>query len=365
MFENARSLIDRDNPGSVLACVALPILLVLSGCGVSNVAAPPGNSLPAGPANSAGPAAAVLGYVWDSRVSGLRAVAGVAGAAHLETGTVGGKAYTSGAPCVLKDFALLASSAGEVVVMSLPSGKLTQVAVQAAPASSEKQRILLSPSCSKALIYSPASRVGMLVSGLPSSPEAHSLNFATSGSILGAAVSDTGTTLFATLSSDGSTAVHLLTSAEVAPQTLKVMQRYGAMAFMPGGDTALLADSATNVVTVATGLSESSSFTQLGSSAEGVNKPVAVAGSADGHYVFVANGAGGLVLRLDLSQTSAPATIACACTASELLPLAGNATFQLTDPAAGTIYALEGDAKAPRTVFIPTDKTGAANGGAQ
>jgi hypothetical protein len=116
---------------------------------------------------------------------------------------------------------------------------------------------------------------------------------------------------------------------------------------------------------VATGLSASSSFTQIASSAEGVSKPLAVAGSADGRYVFVANGSGGSILRLDLSRTSAPVIIACTCTASELLPLAGNAIFQLTDPAAGTIYALEGDVKAPRTVFIPTDKIGAASGGAQ
>jgi hypothetical protein len=48
-----------------------------------------------------------------------------------------------------------------------------------------------------------------------------------------------------------------------------------------------------------------------------------------------------------------------------LIPLAGNAGFQITDPAAGVIFALNGDEQTPRTVFIPTDKAGAATGGAQ
>ena len=356
---------DRGSLGATAAaCLALPILFGLCGCGVSNVAAPAPSNLPTGATNATGPAGAVLGYVWDSRVSGLRAITGVAGSARLESGTIGGTSYNSAAPCVQRHFALLTSSAGDLLMMSLPTGKLTQVTDTVAPAANQKQRILLSPSCSNALIYSPASSTAVRVSGLPSSPQIQSLILTSSGTIVGAAIGDTGMVMLATLSSDGSAAVQLLTAAGGASQTLKILQKYGAMAFMPGGETAVLADSATNIVTVAAGLSAGSSFTQIASSAEGVSKPLAVAGSGDGHYVFVANGSGGSILRLDLSQTSAPAIIACACTASELLPLAGNAIFQLTDPAAGTIYALEGDVKAPRTVFIPTDKIGATSGGA-
>jgi hypothetical protein len=90
-----------------------------------------------------------------------------------------------------------------------------------------------------------------------------------------------------------------------------------------------------------------------------------VATSADGHYAFVANGSGNNLLRIDLTSTGAPIAIACGCSPTELIPLAGAAGFQITDAAAGLIFALNGDGPSPRTVFIPTDKVSAATGGAQ
>jgi DNA-binding beta-propeller fold protein YncE len=112
-------------------------------------------------------------------------------------------------------------------------------------------------------------------------------------------------------------------------------------------------------------LSSKPVITQIAGAAQGVLSPRAAAISADGQFAFIANGKGGAVLRFNLGGPPALKAIKCACSPTELIPLFGNATFQITDPAAGTIYALEGDTKEMRTVFIPTDKAGTAAGGGQ
>jgi hypothetical protein len=246
-------------------------------------------------------------------------------------------------------------------MMTLPTGQISPLTASIA----KKELILLSPSCSSALVYAPGVSTGVLIGGLPSAPLAQSINLATAGSVVGAAVGDTGSVLLANLNTDGSTAVQLLIAPGNESQALAVLQKFGAVGFLPGGNTAVLADSGANTVTMITEQSAKPVSTQLASSAEGVSKPLAIASSADGHFVFVANGSGGPVLRFDLSGATPMVSTACACTASELIPLSGNAVFQLSDPAAGTIFAFEGDAKTPRTIFIPTDTIASANRGPQ
>jgi DNA-binding beta-propeller fold protein YncE len=183
-------------------------------------------------------------------------------------------------------------------------------------------------------------------------------------SITDAVVSDTGSLLVASKNGDGTVAVQLV-PASGAAQTLETMQAYGAMAFAPSADTAVLADAGASAVLVASQLSSKPVLTHFAGAAQGASSPRAAAVSADGQFAFIANGTGGTVLRLNLAGPPALKAIKCACSPTELIPLFGNATFQITDPAAGTIYALEGDTKEPRTVFIPTDKVAAAAGGGQ
>jgi hypothetical protein len=237
---------------------------------------------------------------------------------------------------------------------TLPAGQPAKIATPV----TANARIVLSPSCSAALVYAPGKSAALLISGLPSALSSQAASLTSSGPMAGAAVSDAGSILFATLSADGSASVQMLPASGTA-QMVKQVQRFGALAFLPGSDTALIADAGANAVFLGTQLASSPAFTQIAANAQGVVNPVAIAASADAHYAFVVNGSGTSLLRLDLSGASAPATVTCACTARELLPLFGNANFQLTDPAAGTIFALEGDAQTPQTIFIPTDNIGA------
>jgi hypothetical protein len=342
------------------ACLAFALLTGATGCGTSGNSTTGwnGDSIASADQGKSAATAAVLGYVWDSRVPALRLVAGIPGAARLQSGTVGDVKLTAAVPCTLKGFALTQASSGAILTMSLPGGQTSKLAAPIA----KNQKFLLSPSCSNAFVYAPGASKGLLIGGLPASPQIRLLNLPASDSLVGVAVSDTGSVLLADRTSDGSATVQLLKPAGGTSQTVKVMQKYGAMAFIPGGDAAVFADSGTNIVTFTNSLVSGSGFTQLAIGAEGVSAPVAIAASADAHYVFIVNAVGSPMLRLDLSATSAPAKIVCACNPSALLPLAGNAIFQLTDPAAGTIFALQGDAQTPRTVFIPTDTLAPAGG---
>ena len=359
MFSGASVLFVRNCSAAIISSAVFGFVFGLSGCGANSVGGTRPVAAPVGSAAAGTPVVAVLGYVWDSRLPGLRRLTGVLGATHLESGIAGGTAIASASPCASKGFALIADSSGAVLMMSLPTGQVSSLTGAVA----KKELMLLSPSCSSALIYAPGAPTGMLITGLPLLPQIQSISLGTSGSVVGAAVGDTGSILLAGLNADGSAAVHLLTTSSNESQSLATMQSFGAMGFLPGGNTVVLADSGANTVTLVTEQSTGPVITQLASSAQGVSKPLAIASSADGHFAFVANGAGGPILRLDLSGVSSPVSTACACTASELLPLSGNAVFQLNDPASGTIFALDGDSRTPRALFIPTDTIASSSGG--
>jgi hypothetical protein len=304
------------------------------------------------------PAPATLGYIWDSRVQGLRGVAGMPGAAHLESALAGLK-VSAASPCSRSNFALIADAEGALFVLSLPSGQLTRIADRVAA----NQRIVLSPACSTAIAYAPGASRAFLIGELPSSPRVQAIEFPTQ-SVTDAVVSETGSLLVASKNGDGTVTVQLVLASGAA-QTLETLRGYGAMAFAPSADTAVIADAGSNIVVAASQLSSKPVVTQIAGMAQGVLSPRAAAVSADGQFAFIANGTGGTVLRFNLGGPPALKAIKCACSPTELIPLFGNATFQITDPAAGTIYALEGDTKEMRTVFIPTDKVGTAAGGAQ
>jgi hypothetical protein len=171
--------------------------------------------------------------------------------------------------------------------------------------------------------------------------------------------------LVAAPKSNGTTSLQILAASGAAQALNSPIQKIGGMAFLPGADSAILADSAANTVYLGKQLSSGPSFAAIAAPAQGVSNPRAVTTSGDGHYAFVANGAGNNLLRIDLSSTAAALPIACNCSPTEFIPLAGNSGFQITDATAGVIFALNGDGQTPRTVFIPTDKAGAVAGGAQ
>jgi hypothetical protein len=322
---------------------SLVLMLALSGCGTGG-----SNHSAASSAGTAGAAAAsqpLLGYTWDAAHAGFRAMLGVPGAASLSNSVVSEGTFSPAVLCLRKSYALLTNPSGAIYVVPLPDGVPLQITSQLAA----NQRIVVSPSCSNALVYAAGASQGILISGLPSTPELQSLNFAGSASIAGAAVGDLGDILLANLQPDGSTSIQLLAAAG-GTSSLGALQHYGAMGFVSGGATALLADSGANKILMAATTSHS---VVLASSSDGVSLPFAIASSADGRQAVIANRNGTSLLHVTLAGNPAPAKVPCSCQPSELIPLAGNAAFQVSDLSAGTIYVLDGSPAIPRTVFIP------------
>jgi hypothetical protein len=332
---------------------ALVVVLCFSGCSSSSFHSPTTG------ASASSPTAAIAGYVWDSRVKGLRPLSGTLGAAHLES-PLPGTALQSATPCPAHGLALGADTGG-VFSIALPSGQPTRLGDAVSP----DQQMTLSPSCANGLVYSPSHGSGLLITGLASSPRVQSIALRSSGPVSSAVISDSGAILLAAPNAKGTASLEILSATGSAQALSFSVQKIGGIAFLPGADSAIIADSAANTVYLGKQLSSGPSFAAIAASAQGVSNPRAVATSADGHYAFVANGSGNNLLRIDLTSTGAPIAIACGCSPTELIPLAGAAGFQITDAAAGLIFALNGDGPSPRTVFIPTDKVSAATGGAQ
>jgi len=160
MFKNvASSCVTRRLYGS--ASVGLSFVACLLGCGsgVLQTAIPGGTTSATTSKTASQP---ILGYAMDASRTGFRAISGVPGASHLATGLIGSGSFGTAATCAQQGFALVTNSAG-VYVMSLPSGQTSRLS----DGISAAQRLLISPSCSYALLYAPDTSAGVLISGLP------------------------------------------------------------------------------------------------------------------------------------------------------------------------------------------------------
>lgn len=332
------------------AIVFAAAVLHLAACGSTrtSTSTPPGGAPVTASSNAA--AGPLLGAWWDANHNGLRTVYGVAGAAHQGSPTFSDGSYSGGAACMRKNIALLTSSSGSLFSVSLPQGEPVEVSGNTIP----KASIIFSPSCTTSLVYAPGGSRGILVQALLSTPTATQVTFPAGNTA--AAVADSGSILIAVTVANGASSIQLLASGTGSFQPVSVLGRFGGMAFLPGGDAALLADASANTVVEASHLTSNISLTPLAAAADGVSQPMAVAISADGQLAAVANNSGSSVLRLDLSGKSAPIKTTCHCSPTELVPLAGNFAFRLNEPDTGTVWAFDGNGLLPRVTFIPTDQ---------
>jgi hypothetical protein len=301
-------------------------------------------------ASSTAASGPLLGAWWDSNQNGLRPVYGVAGAAYQGAATYSDGSYSGAAACMRKNVALLTTSSGALFSVNLPQGKPLLISGNGIP----KASIAFSPSCTSSLVYAPGSSQALVIQALLSTPTMTSVTLPTA--VSAAIIADSGSILVEIPGADGSAAIQLLASGTNSLQPVTTLSKFGGMAFLPGSDTALLADATMNNVIEASHLTANLSLSSIASATDGVSKPLAVAISADGNLAAVANNNGSSVLRLDLSGQSAPIKTACNCSPSELEPLAGNFAFQLNEAGSGTVWAFDGNGSKPRVFFIPSDQ---------
>lgn len=331
-----------------LLSLAVSVLaLQLAGCGSTPVSKFSGNPGGTGNTIASGP---VLGSWWDSSAGGLRTVYGVAGAAYQGPAIYNGGEYSGAAVCMRANIALLTTSSGALYVTNVRQGVPVQVTNLAMP----KAQIVFSPSCDVALGYGPDMATAVVIRGILSSGRTSVTLTIPAGTAV-TAISDAGSVLVSVPGANGSSSIRYLAPGGDTWQPVVQLSAFGGMAFLPGGEAALIADAGKNTLIEASQMTTGATLSQVAGVEAGFSHPVAVAVSADGHAAAVANQAGSII-RIDLSGQTSPVRTICACAPTELQPLAGNLVFRLNEAGAGTVWAYDGDAARPRVVFIPTDQ---------
>lgn len=335
----------------------LVAVLSITSCGLSpsSTSNGPTNPVAGSRLATSGP---VLGAWWDSSVGGLRIAYGVSGAVHAGQPAYNNGVFAGAAVCMRKGIALLQTSAGGLSLGSLPGG----VPVPITKSGLANARIAFSPACASAVEYVPGASNAYLLQGLPSNPTVQPVTLLSGASPV--AVTDTGSLLISRAQPDGSVEIQLLVPRNGSPQSITTLTRFGGAAFLPGTNTALLADAATNSLAEAVvKASGAITLTQIAGAADGISKPLAVVASGDGRFVAVANSGDSSVVRIDLSGQSHTTKVVCHCSPTELEPLAGNLVLRLNEAGSGTLWAFDGDSSNERMFFIPADQLASAVSG--
>lgn len=343
-------------PGTTgfLGLAAAGLLMAACGSNVQNGKTPT-NPVAATQTVATGP---ILGAWWDSKAAGLRIIYGVTGAAFQGGPEWTGGTYSGAAVCMRAGIALLTTPAGTLFVATLPQGIPALVMRQA----TRGNAVVFSPGCGTALSFAAGKPGGMLLRGLTGTPTASAVSLPAADN---AAVSDSGAILVSLPHSDGTAAIELLAGGSATPRQVTFVSKFGGMAFLPGSDTALIADEDAGTVTEAANLTSSLSLTHIAGSADGIAQPIALAVSGDGHSAAVVNQKDSSIVRIDLTGQSAPMRTVCPCKATELRILSGNFAFRVNEPGAGTVWEYDGDAATPRFAFIPSEETISATAGGQ
>jgi hypothetical protein len=347
----------------IASSMALGLLLSLTGCGTHS-ATPITSNTGTTTTGTAGNVAAgpVMGYVWDSAAKGLRPVLGLPGAAYFGAPIFADGSFAAGTACAHKNYAVLTGASGAVFFVSLPSGQPTHLA----EALSARQQIAFSPGCSSALVYASDASAVLLLEGLPSTPSAKIVQLSNSAPLAGAAVADSGAMLLAFNQPGGGVSVAGIAADGGLVPAVASLAGFGGLAFLPGSDSALLADAGKNLLWRQSGLSTGAALTQVAAATDGISLPSAVGTSADGRWALILNtGSSSSIVRIDLSKKLKSERVACSCSPSGLLPMSGNLVFRLNELGSGPLWVFDGDMASSRVMFVPEVKRTNPAGAAQ
>lgn len=328
--------------------------LIVTACGTSMRTTSAGGPPASTPTNSSSSGTVVTGPVlgawWDSAAGGMRGWYGVAGAAWQGKPSFNDGTYSGATVCMRQQIALLITRSGALFLSGVPQGTVVPVANQGIA----NARIVFSPSCSTALAYAPGNAGALLVQGLRATPRVSSVALPAGTAV--AAVADSGSILLSIVQG-GATAIELLAAGTDTAQSVTSVSKFGGMAFLPGIDTALVADQGSNRILESAQMNGNPSLTQVAGPADGVAQPVAIAASGDGRSAVVVNQKDSSVVRIDLTGQSAAMRTVCRCSPTKLEALTGNLTFRVNEPGTGTVWAYDGDATNPRFVFLPSEQS--------
>jgi hypothetical protein len=334
------------------------LLIMLAGCGATSTRATlaASTSTNSSTSQAVAPQGPQLGYFWDATQKNLYPVLGIAGAAHYGapllpsdskyvTGAVSGVTESS-------EWALLLDGAGTLDLVTLPaiapSLLTTRVPLDA--------KIVFAPAGGYAVILSPSANTALLVSGLPGQPQVSALATPAGSTLTGAAVSDRGTVLAGWAGGSG---VQVGTLSSTGATAMANVAVWGGAGFVPGAaasgqEQAVVADGSSGKLMRLAGIGGAAPTATSLATGSQLQTPVAVAISGDGNWAFAADSAKQQIVRVDLSGSTAPLAIACACQPARLVALPGNLLFQISaDQVAQPAWLLDGHAPTPHTLFVP------------
>jgi hypothetical protein len=294
----------------------------------------------------------VTGFVFDNSGLVLRPIRGVPGASLL--GDPIGFGIDAAAVYVapLQDSAFVVGTDQSLHFFLLNGGAPSEVSLGGV--SGAPERVIFSPSGTAAALMSPGS--ARVLTGLPNAPV-----LTGSISIPGADPRQRGRTAPQkptqnwALSDDGT---YMLTIEQGSARLLSVhgqnrqllaAQAGALVAFAAGSHDAAVMDSLTGLTLIHD--AAGAAATQLLAAPDaGLAEPAGVAFSQNKQTVYVASTAAKSVAAFNLAGASRTA-IGCDCTPTTLVPM-GN-LFRLTELTAAPLWLLDGNAAAPRTVFVP------------
>lgn len=294
----------------------------------------------------------ILGFVFDSAVSGVRPISGVAGAASLDEKLDLGIQMARAAVSSQRRY-VLADAAGATGVLLIPlagasaSGEL----IPGARAGAEK--MVLSPSGDSAAFYYPEGHAVQLLTGLPESPRLGASLDTSSlpGPVMALAVSDGAGAVLAVVAENETGSIYLLSASAEA----RFIAAGSVVTFLGRRNDALLADGLRNQVSLIRNVTGSPEVSVIAAGPEGISNPVAVEVSLDSRTAVIANGDSGMVTTVDL-QSRASSTVSCGCRPTGLYRLKGNAVFRLTEPSDEPVLVFDSDGVQARVVFLPLSR---------
>lgn len=324
--------------------------------------------MPAAQAQSSGAFGGyTLGFVFDTRISALRPLSGIPGAAvlgaPLDSGGPVRKAYV--AP--RQNYAVALTNSGVVVVQFVSTTDptvVTPLGVDCTAASI----VALSPSGAAGAFYSANEALIRIVTGLPGAPVvARSVPVgAVSGSIRLLAISNDAAVLIAvaddTSSDTTSSDSVVFLDNDGNGQNLTNSTHVSALQFSGDSYDLLLTDDSDNTLSLIQGLPGAATSKVLADSSAGISGPVGLNTSLNGNVV-VANGRTANILVFDAGGSQI-GTYPCLVAPTGLSRLNGNSVFLLNtisnnDP----LWLFDGDSATPRVMFVPVDQAGSQSVG--
>jgi hypothetical protein len=303
------------------------------------------------PADSSGGrvAAPASGFLFDSISGAIRTISGTPGAAFF-SGPLDPGSVSDALISPQQDYFLALKGDRRQVVLGRSS--LQSAAIPGVPDAPDSW--ILSPKGTAAALFYGISNTILIVTGLPLSPVIAAEYDASqlAGSVRLLALSEDAARLLAVLSAEGGASLILL--GDGGTQTSLGQVGATVSAQFLGSSEAAVADPLRNEVFLIRESAGGTSRIPIASEADGIAAPAAIAGSADGRRVWVANTGSQSVISIDL-ESHLVRSIACSLSPSALARLGPGAYFRLTDFTQSSILVLDDSKPQPRILLIPEE----------